>query len=234
MTAAILAQILELGAFLAALFYYRKNKSKPTSYLVFFLGLTVCVEILGWYPWLIDLGYLSFLRDSLFQKNYWLFNLYGIISYLFYMNYFKWYLSSKRSIGILNRLSILFLVIGVFENVLSGAFFIKFMPITNIFGTLFVFLSIAFYYLELLKSDQILQVQKTLPFYISVGALLFHLCATPFFIYSSYYSNSIDPAFVSLYRRVIFGINYVLYAIYIAGFLICYRKENPYYPKKSF
>jgi hypothetical protein len=125
-------------------------------------------------------------------------------------------------------------VVSVFEIIFSGGFFIGSMPLTNIFGTLLVFLSIAFYYLELLKSDQILQVHKTLPFYVSVGALIFHLCTTPFFIYSTYYSISIDPNFVSLYRRVIFGTNYLLYSIYIAGFLICSRKKDHYSHRKNF
>jgi hypothetical protein len=120
------------------------------------------------------------------------------------------------------------------EIIFTEGFFVKFMPICNILGTLFIFLSIAFYYMELLKSDQILQVQKSLPFYISVGALLFHIITTPLFIYSVYYSNSVDPSFVSLYRQVIFGINYLLYLIYIIGFLICLRTKDPYFHKKNF
>ncbi|WP_207489343.1 hypothetical protein, partial [Aequorivita soesokkakensis] len=190
--------------------------------------------LFSWYAYFVNTGFLHFLKGTPFETNYWWGNISSIISYLFYINYFKWYLSSKSSIVILNRVSVVFLIVSILEIVFSGEFFIKFMPISNILGTLLVFLSIAFYYLELLKSDQILQVQKSLPFYVSVGALIFHLCTTPLFLYSSYYSNSIDPSFVSLYRQVIFGINYLLYSIYIAGFLICLRKKDPYFPKKSF
>jgi hypothetical protein len=232
--AGLLINFFEIIAFVTGIFYYQKNKSKPTLYLVWFLGITVFSELFSWYAYYVDNGFLHFLKGTLFETNYWWGNIYSIISYLFYINYFKWYLSSKSSIVILNRVSVVFLIVSILEIVFSGEFFIKFMPISNILGTLLVFLSIAFYYLELLKSDQILQVQKSLPFYVSVGALIFHLCTTPLFLYSSYYSNSIDPSFVSLYRQVIFGINYLLYSIYIAGFLICLRKKDPYFPKKSF
>ncbi len=214
--------------------YYKKNRSKPTLYLVWFLGITVFNELFGWYAYFLDEPFLSFLKGTPFEDNYWLGNIYSIISYLFYINYFKWYISSKKSITILNRISVVFLTASIMEILFSDGFFVKFMPISNIIGTLFIFVSIAFYYMELLKSDQILQVQRTLQFYISVGALIFHLCSTPLFIYSSYYSNSIDPNFVSLYRQVIFGTNYLLYSIYIAGFLICLRKKDPYFPKKNF
>lgn len=220
----LLIHLLEFLAFLAGLFYYFKNKTKPTYYLVWFLGITVFFEIFGWYVVLIENGPLYFLKDTVLNTNYWSANIYSVLSYLFYINYFKWYISSKRSIAILNRVSIVFLVISVLEIIFSDGFFERFVPISNILGTLFLFLSIGLYYLELLKSDQILQVQKSLPFYVSVGALIFHLCTTPLFLYSAYYSNSIDPGFVSLYRRVIFGSNYLLYSIYIAGFLICSRK----------
>ena len=234
MIAGLLIQFFELIAFLTGLLYYQKNKSTPTFYLVWFLGITFFSEVFSWYAYFVNNGFLHFLKGTSFETNYWWGNIYSIISYLFYINYFKWYLSSKSSIVILNRFSVVFLIVSILEIIFSGEFFLKFMPISSILGTLLVFLSIAFYYLELLKSDLILQVQKSLPFYVSVGALIFHLCTTPLFLYSSYYSNSIDPSFVSLYRQVIFGINYLLYSIYIAGFLICLRKKDPYFPKKSF
>jgi len=232
--AGLLINFFEILAFLTGIFYYQKNKTKPTLYLVWFLGITVFSELFSWYAYFVKTGFLSFLQETSFESNYWWANIYSIISYLFYINYFKWYLSTKKSIKILNFVLIIFFVVSILEIIFTKEFFLKFLPISNILGTLFVFLSIAFYYLELLKSDQILLVQKSLPFYVSVGALIFHLCTTPLFLYSSYYSNSIDPDFVILYRRVIFGTNYLLYSIYIAGFLICLRKKDPYFPKKNF
>lgn len=234
MTQALLINLFEFLAFIIGLFYYSKNKSGPTYYFVLFLGITIFSELFSWYAYFVDSGFLGFLKGTVFQSNYWSVNIYSTISYLFYINYFKWFLWDRKLIKIINLFSICFLIVNLLEMFLSGGFFVRFLPISNISGTLFVFISIAFYYLELLKSDQILVIQRTLPFYVSVGALLFHLCTTPLFIYSVYYSNSIDPAFVSLYRHIIFGINILLYSIYIAGFLICSQKKNPYYIKKNF
>ncbi len=234
MIAAVIANLLEILSFLIGLYYYRKYPSRPTYYLVLFLGLTVSVELAGWYAILMKFGYLTFLEGTPFQKNFWLYNIYGVVSYLFYINYFKWFLTSVRSIAILNIASIVFLVVAAIETLFFPGFFETFLPIYRIFGTLLVLMSIAIYYLELLKSDQILQVHKSLPFYISVGALMFHLCTTPLFIYVSYFNYSIDPGFAVLYRQVIFGTNYFLYSIYIAGFLICSQTKTPYSLKKNF
>ncbi len=234
MIAQLLINIFEITAFVTGVIYYQKNKTKPTFYLVWFLGITVFSELFSWYTFFINSGFLHFLKGTSLEANYWSGNIYSLISYLFYINYFKWYLSNKRSITIINLISIVFLVVSILEFFIFKGFFVEFTPISNILGTLFVFLSISFYYLELLKSDQILQVQKSLPFFVSVGALIFHLCTTPLFLYSSYLSNSIDPGFVSLYKQVIFGSNYLLYSIYIAGFIICSRKKAPYFPRKNF
>ena len=232
--ASLFANFLELLAFVVGIYYCQKHKDRPTFYLVGFLGFTFFSEVFSWYAYFVQTGPLAFLRDTPFQSNYWAGNIYSLVSYLFYINYFKWFLSTKRSVVLLHWASICFIALSLLEIVFSGDFFYRFIPITNIVGTLFVFLSIGFYYLELLKSDQILLVQKSLPFYVSVGALIFHLCTTPLFLYSVYYSNSVDPGFVSLYRQIIFGTNYLLYSIYIAGFLICFRKKDPYFHKKNF
>lgn len=234
MASVLLINLLEFLAFVASIYYYKKKKSRPSYYLVWFLGITFFVEVLSWYTFFIETGFLHFLKGSYFETNYWLGNLYSLYSYLFYINYFKWFLVSKASRLFLTRLSIFFLMFSIGEIIFSKGFFIRAMPFTDVLGTLLIFVSIGIYYLELLKSDQILLVHKTLPFYVSVGALIFHLTTTPFFIYSSYYSESIDPGFVELYRQVIFGANYLLYSIYIVGFLICSRTKTPYFHNRSY
>lgn len=230
----LLINLLELVAFVIAVFYYRKKKSKPNYYLTIFLGITFLVESLSWYTFFIEDGFLHFLEGTPFETNYWLANIYSLFSYLFYINYFRLHMVSKSSRMLIYRISIFFLVFGMVEIFFSQGFFVRAMPFSDILGTLLVFLSIGIYYLELLKSDQILLVHKSLPFYVSVGALIFHLITTPFFIYSSYYSKSIDPGFAELYKQAILGANYLLYSIYIIGFLICLRTKTPYFHNKSY
>lgn len=234
MTGFLLINFLELLAFVFSVYYYKKKKTRPNYYLTWFLGLTFFFDSLNWYTYFIDTGFLNFLKGTIFESNYWLGNIYALFSYLFYINYFKWFLVSKSSRSVLNWTSTLFLIFGVISFLYSKSFFVDAIPFLDILGTLLVFLSIGIYYLELLKSDQILLVHKSLPFYVSVGALIFHLTTTPLFIYSSYYSKSIDPGFVDLYRQIIFGANYLLYSIYILGFLICLRTKTPYFHNKSY
>ncbi len=234
MFTAIFIHILEWLAFFTGIFYYKKSKSRPAFYLVCFLGITVFVETLGLYTIFVYNGFLEGLQGTLLEKNFWLYNIYSIVSYLFYISFFKWFLVSPRAVRVMNLLTAIFVIVSLADNLFSGGYFYGFMPITHIVGTLFVFMSIAFYYLQLLQGNQILEIRKSIPFYVSVGALIFHLCSTPLFIYSSYFKNSIDPGFVSLYIPIIFIVNLILYSIYIIGFLICSHKQNPYYGKKNY
>ncbi|HBC05617.1 MAG TPA: hypothetical protein DC015_15820, partial [Aequorivita sp.] len=117
MLALFFVHLVEFLAFLTGLIYYQKNKSKPTLYLVWFLGITVCSEIFGWYAYFVENGFLYFLKGTPFESNYWWANIYTVISYLFYVNYFKWYLSAKKSVTIINRVSIVFLIFSILEIV---------------------------------------------------------------------------------------------------------------------
>lgn len=230
----ILVNCFELLAFITGVVYYKKNKSKSTFYFVLFLGFTVFIELVNWYPVLIPDGLLYSLKGTVYESNYFLGNCYSLISYFFYITYFKWHIVSKMRINFLNVFTGLFIIVSLWEYIFSGHFFNAFLPISNIFGTLLVILSIGFYYLELLRTEKILHFNRSLPFYVSIGALFFHLCTTPLFIYSSYYSHTIDPVFVNLYRWVILGANYLLYSIYAIGFLVCYKKRMPYYSRNDF
>lgn len=200
-----------------------------------FLGATILVEIIGWYPSFIGkIEILDSLKDTKFEDNYWIYNIYLIGSMLFYISYFKWFLSSKGSVLVLNIFSVLFFIIGSFYLIFSGGLFNSFSSFTVIVGTLLIFLSISLYYLELLNSNQILRVYKTMPFYVSVAALLFHLCTTPLFIYSTYFSETLNPDFYKLYIQVIFGSNFLMYTIYIIGFIICAQNKSSFYNKKPY
>ena len=79
----LLINLLELLAFVLAVYYNKRNKTTPSYYLAWFLGLTFFFDSLNWYTYFVETGLLSFLKGTVFESNYWLGNIYAIISYLF-------------------------------------------------------------------------------------------------------------------------------------------------------
>jgi len=222
----LLTYVFEISAFIIGLYYYKNNKSKEIHYLIWFLGLTVFVEIISAYTVLLDdFSFLSRLKGTGYERNYWIYNIYMIGSFLFYTSFFKWFLKSDKAVNILNWLSVFYAIASVLYLFVKGGFFEGYSLVTLLAGTTLVLLSIFLYYYEIIKGDNILEIKNSLPFYISLGALFFHVCSAPVLIYSIYYRQSFNPEFVTVFRIVLYGSNFILYSSYIIGFIVCHKKK---------
>lgn len=217
----------EWAAFILSFYFFKKYPSKPIKYLVVFLGFNLLVETIGFYTFFVDEWFfLSFLKNTPFEKNYWLYNIYLIISFLFYALFFKWFLTSTKTIRWIEILSGLFLIISTSVLLFSEVFFVKYPPVTLVFGTVLVLISVFVYYLELINTDNILNLSKSVIFYISVGVLIFHLCMTPVFIFSSLLIDKNTPENIIFYTSLLKVGNYVLYSSFILGFIICAKSNS--------
>ncbi len=217
------------SAILGWYYIHANKKAEPaTKYFVYFLLLTALVEIIGAYApiaYFSDYKYFSFVEGTVFDENYWLYNAYTLISYFIYVSYFKWHIESRFQRNLLTLLLILFIVSQIIEFSISGNYFDGYSSYGDIVGTFLVLLSISLYYYQLLTSDEILKFNTSLPFYISIGAILLHLVLTPVFIYSGYFDSE-SPEFVELYKRIILFTNLLVYLLYSIGFIICLRKKD--------
>jgi hypothetical protein len=149
-----------------------------------------------------------------------------IVSYLFYGSFFKWYLKSNKAIKILDILSVVYVIGSILYLIINEGFFEGYSLFTLFTGTILVLLSIFYYYYEIIKTDSLLKIKKALPFYVSLGALFFHLFTTPVLIYSIYYRQSFNPEFDTVFKIVLYGSNLILYFSYILGFIICSKKKK--------
>lgn len=226
----LIINILELFSALCGRNYIRKYRGdKATRYFVYFLFFTFFVEVFGWLPkGIYYLDTFSFLENTFLKQNYWLYNIYFIVSYVVYISYFQMKVRSIKFKKILNSISIFFFISSLLNLYMSDVYFNAVASYTFIVGTIFVLISVAFYYFEILQSDLILTFHKSISFYISIGALVFHLAVTPLLIYSKYFKMSKSPEFVELHRIILYSVNIFLYTCYIIGFIVCSRKNKSY------
>ena len=221
---------MELLAALAGTYYLIKNTSIKNSekYLVYFLWFTFIIEMIGMYApvaYFSKYQYFSFVEDNNFRNSDWLFNCYSIVSYLFYIYYFRSQIMNIKRRNILKLSLIFFLISSILYLFYFDVIFYEVSKYTAIVGTLLLFLSVIFYYLELLKSDTILKVKRLLPFYISVGALIFHLCMTPIDIFSVYFQEG-NELFITLQVNIKLYANLFMYSMYVLGFILCQKKMS--------
>jgi len=220
--------LLEFVAALAATFSYIKIKELKTEtfkFLCIYLWIVVSIEVLGSYSYLIcpyKFDELPFFVNHLeWIKNYWIFNISQALGYIFYTWYFSKQFTSRKNKDFIKYAIIIFNVITIADFIFGGIFFIGYSQLMNLSGLILIVTALSMYYYEIIKSDRILNITYTLPFYISVGVLLYFVSITPLFL-SSQYIKKEEIVFLKYYRLILSYANYFLYGIIIFGIVKCY------------
>lgn len=223
-----LTRILEFVAAIVvtfSFFLFKESRTKAFNFLLLFLWLTVLIEFIGSYTRLVvpycfeDISF--FKEHSQFLKNYWIFNIYLALAYTFYTWFFYKQLISTKNKTIIKCAIAIFNIITIIDFLNGDIFFIGYSQLMNLFGLILIVLVLSMYYHELLSSDRILSINNSLPFYISIGVLLFFITVTPLYL-SSQYIKAEEIVFTKYYRLILSYANYFLYGIIIFGVVRCY------------
>lgn len=220
--------IVEILAAITGTYYLKKGPSlRSTRLLVMFLWMTILVEtlasyvVIGYYS---DYKYFSFVECTPYRDNKWLFNIYIILSFTFFIYYCGSFLKGRLIRQVVKYSTILYVISAVIYLLTTENYFIETSHFSSIVGTLFLSVVIILFYFQLLKSDTILNLKYFLPFYISIGVLIFNLCITPLDIFSEFYSNK--NSIFWKFKNIMFLLsNLFMYSSFILGFIICRRKN---------
>ena len=224
----LLVFLLQGFSVIAGVYYLiRKPNELDNKLLVYFLFLTVIVEIIGLIPAIIyNSEALHYLKDTVWYTNFWLYNPYAIVSFVTYVFYFRMSLKNKIFRKSLSCLIILFVISSCLNLIFSDVYFLTYSAYTLLTGAVILFLGISFYYYELLQDEKLLDIQKNVKFYVSVAFLLFNLISMPFWIYFKFYSNLLSPEFVNLYQLFFQIVNILLYGTYSFAFIYCAQQKQ--------
>lgn len=217
-------------AIIGTIYITKYREDKISRYFVYFLWFTALFDtFFGWFPSLIiNWDKLFFLKGTFLYENHWAYNSYDIISFSFYLLFFLNFIESAKVKKIGLYLIISFIVTSLLNLIFSDVFFKSPALFSLIIGTLLLLVFIVYFYFQVLQSDKILDFYKILVFYVSVGALVFHVLVNPIFIYGEYYSKE-SPNFHEIYRSILTFANIFMYTCYIMGFMVCYKKNKSYY-----
>jgi len=211
--------------------YYILNKPythKVFKYLIYFLWFTVITEIIATYPsiaYFTEYEYFGFIKDTEYERNYWLFNIYTLVNYSFFQYFFISLLQKDKTKKILNFINIAYVIIGILILITSDTFFIRDSIYTVALGTILLLFVIILFYFDLLKSNKIINFKKYLPIYISIGVLVFNVCTTPLSIFSIYFER-INELFVNIKINIYLFANIFMYSTFILGFILCTKKKT--------
>lgn len=157
-----------IAAFLSCWFFV-KNKTLFLKYLTVFLVVTFLVELTG--------AYLTKLKI----RNFWFYHYYTFFEFFAIFFLYKNLIKDKKYIKVSYVLLTVFVIIW-FTTYIDAKYFYQAIVLGSVNVGVLVFL----YLRELLLSDEIINYKKLLPFWVSVGFLVFFLPSIPFFSFWTY------------------------------------------------
>ncbi|TYA59281.1 hypothetical protein [Formosa maritima] len=223
-----LTKSIEILAFVVGLIVYNKYKNTPVKYFIWFLGWIVFVETIGNYPRHLkdyDLEYL--IEGTLIERNYWWFTLFWTSAAAFF---YSWFFSLrykshmfKQIIKICQFIYLLFLLISIFYDPL--AFFSYRSEYLSILSVLVILLSLIFYFIELINSERLTNISRSIYFYIAVTIFIWWLVTTPLSFFEKYFTEA-DWDFIMIKWYIYLISNILMYSIFAFALIWCKPEQD--------
>lgn len=192
----------EYASLLISILFYKKYKSY--SFYKFFVLYLINLVLFEVMAQIIDKTHIKEL-----------FNIYTFLEFNLFVFIYYHLINEKGSLKLLKILALAFNIIyfiSFFFNELSKIT----VPLEAIVNSVFIIL----YFRELLKSEKVLSYKKLLPFWISVGFLIFYLTTIPFF--TLYYFELFNLTSFPIFHFLII----VFHLCLIFGLIICRKTKN--------
>ena len=198
--------IFELLSVIIGFIYYKKYFNTPLKYFTFLLAITTFIECAS-----------TFHFNKMAVNNTAVHNVLNYINYIYY--YYLFYCFSKKTI----HRKIIF-SLGIIQTivVIINFGFLQKLGKTGVFasytftvGAVFLVIAIGLYIVELLKSDEILQIKRNLMFWISSGLLIYYVGVLPSLIGVRFLPSS-QLVGVSY---IFFSLSIIMYSCFIFGFI---------------
>jgi len=204
----------ELVAAITGTIFFYKYKHTCLKYFLYLLWYITFTEFFVGFAKRNE--FLIYIDDSGQLYNNWFYNLlYFILFITMYLIYLKLIKNSTYKLWI-KIFIISYIIISIINWSIIQNFVLDASVLPYIIGSLFLIISVIFYFIELLKSDKILVFHKQLLFWISVGLLLFHTGTIPFSI--EYNGYALIPGVHKLFL-IISILSHIMYLIFTFGFI---------------
>jgi len=217
----------EFFALVTGVVLFKKHKSTATKIFIFFLAYIVFVEFVGFVlTYLKSNTLVHFVRQLGVTTRLWynVFWLFGSIVFILY--YYYNLVKIKQFKTVIKYLGLLYVLIFIVHVIFNyNAFFNSHHTFYFILDALIIFLCVTLFCLELLKSDDLLNLSKSFAVYATFGLFLWWLITTPIIFYETY-NTTADWDFANLKRRVFLFANIFMYTCFVLGLIASKPQKN--------
>ncbi len=197
--------IVQIMALIIAIIYWKHYKNTFQRYFLLLLFLIVVSEISA-----------TIVKEIFGLRSFPIYNVLSILSFLFYLFWFKKDLNQKQ---LVNSLLVLFSIATLF-SAYKDRFIHGLMEIMWIAGAVTILISSFLFYLDLLNNKEVVKYKSTPKFWIVTGLLIYHIGYLPLLLFKDYIGAN-----TFYYRVPILILNIILYGSFIKSFL-CWKPRN--------
>lgn len=189
--------------------YKKYKQNKFLKLFLYFLIYTFFSEVIA-----------VFVSQHLVKSTSSIYSTWNILNLLFYAYFIYNGIISKKRKKLLKIIVAIFIVI----TAINIAFFTQYFTQPMIYNTLFIkSLIVVFciiYFMDILNSDEFLNINKSLFFWILLGAFLYNIGFVPAFALVKYTS------FYGAFQYITFGLNVIMHLCFITGFIVSKKEFN--------
>jgi hypothetical protein len=209
-----LVTFVELATAFMGTIYFYKYKHTHLKYFLYLLWYTTLTEFTGWYATKNKVLVFSDTEGVLY--NLWLFNILSFITFntLFYIYFTS--LKNKKFKKWVKIFSISYIFIYAVNWLFIQDFLYEWSELPYVTGSLFLIVLIIFYFIELMRLEEVIIYHKKLLFWISIGLLLFYTGNIPFSIEITKYAllKGIHNLFL-----IVWILALLMYLVFAFGFI---------------
>jgi hypothetical protein len=191
------------------LYWYKLKQSLPLKLFMWFLVYSLITEIVGTY-----FAFYAKINTAL------IYNTWNLISYLFYSYLFLVIIKNKTKRKVIFYLTLTYLIYELVNTLFYQNYLTDVYAYSTILIKIFLVITILMYFLELLKSDLILNVKESMFFWISLGVLIYSIGFIPVFVIA----KLID--YQGIFRHITFALNISVSLCFITGFIVSKKEYN--------
>ena len=195
---------IELIVAIIATIYYYKYKHTFLKYFLIILWYTAINEFIGF-----------LLKKLGFTNNIIIYNIFHFINFSFLFLLFNKSLNKLKHKK-WTKVFLLLYVVGFFINLFFEDYFIKVQTVPFLMASIFLIISIVFYFSELLNTNEVLVVKKNILFWISVGYLLYLSGNLPIRVIRNYFTEVVNLEYILEVSSIL---SIILNICFIIGFV---------------
>ena len=161
-----------------------------------------------------------FIGTVLHKLTFYLYNIWSLANSYFYFYFFHELIKNNFKKNIIKIIALVYTVISVIDISFFSSFTLVNLNYNILFSSIFIVISVLLYFTELLQSEVVLKLNKSMFFWVSIGVLFFNIGTIPIYVIAELLN------YQGLFDYIVLSLNLIMAGCFITGFIVSKKKYS--------